>query len=158
MVAAGFLFGLFGCLEKEEIPVSSDIPCPNNPFGLFKIHLTLVDTDTKEPLPDLRIHLSNNTSFQINGPGAVEQVTNGDGVVHITIAAAPPVPQEFVLSLTDITKSRSFQQAYISIRFIDPNFKFIPEDAKKWGKLYQGTAELTLTRELKQIRDESYRF
>ena len=149
-VAVGFLLYLSGCLEKDVQPQNQT----GGPIGLFKIHLTLIDADTKDPLPDLLIKLSNNTSSQMRDPDAPEQVTDTTGIVHLTIAATPPVPQEFHLSLTDTTQIRIFQQEYISVRFSDPVFKYRPEDATKWGTLYQGTADLTITRELKQIYHE----
>ena len=152
-VAAGLLFGISGCWEKEAVPVPREHFA--DPFGLFKIHLTLLDVDSKEPLSDLQVKLVINTFSQINDPETVSgQVTDSTGLVHITIAAAPPIPQEFVLSVTDTTKCRSFQQKQISVRFIDPVFIYRPKDATIWGKLYQGTAELNLTRELKQTYDE----
>ena len=153
LIVAGFLFGVSGCFEKDEFPKTpSKKQAPADPFGLFNIYLTLFDLETKEPLPDLLIKLSNITSSRMNDPETVDrQVSDTLGFVHITIAAAPPIPQEFVLSVADTTKIRSFQQQYISVRFIDPIFKYIQKDAAEWGNMYQGTAELTLTRELKQI-------
>ena len=151
----GFLLGLpEGCLEKDIYEPSTPSVQPVNPFGLFKIHLTLIDIDTKTPLPNLQVRLSNNTSSQMSDPAAKGQVTDSTGLVHVTIAAAPPMPQEFVLSFTDTTRTRSFQQQYISVFFIDPVFKYISKDAIIWGKRYQGTAEFSLTRELKQIYHE----
>jgi len=154
IVVAGLLSGMSGCFEKEGIHQSEPTSRPDNPFGLYKIHLTLIDIDTKDPLPNLLVKLLYNTSFQMNSPDAAKQVTDSVGVVHITIAAAPPVPQEFLFSLSDTTRIRSFQQTSISIRFIDPVFKYTLSDALIWGKLYQGTTELTLTRELKQNNHE----
>ena len=152
MVVTAQLLGLPGCLEKDELPNGNGttLLTPSDPFGLYKIHLTLVDADTKESLPNVLAKLSNNTSFQMSSPEASEQITDSTGVVHITIAATPPIPQEFIFSLTDTTLKRSFFQTSISIRFIDPVFIYIPKDAARWGKLYQGTAELTLIHELKQ--------
>ena len=151
IVVAGLLSGMPGCLEKEGMPQSVSTSHPNNHFGLYKIHLTLIDVDTKDPLSDLHVKLSNNTSFQMSSPSEAQQVTDSIGMVHITIAAAPPIPQEFLFSISDTTRTRLFQQTTISIRFVDPVFKYIPTDALIWGKLYQGTTELTLLREIKQI-------
>ena len=153
LAVMGMLFGLLGCLEKDEIPngTGNSLTTPAEPFGLYKIHLTLIDADTKASLPNLLVKLSNNTSFQMSSSEVTEQITDSTGVVHITIAATPPIPQEFIFSLTDTTLMRYFQQTSISIRFIDPVFIYIPKDAARWGKLYQGTAELTLIHELKQI-------
>ena len=155
-VVMGLLFGFAGCLEKEAFPQQGHLSekAPKSAFGLYKIHLTLIDADTKEPLPDLLVKLANNTSTQMTDPDAKDGVTDVKGVVDIIIAATPPVPQEFVLSFADTTESRSFQQADISVYFFNPVFKFFSDDAAKWGRLYQGTAELTLTRELKQIHYE----
>ena len=154
MIVAGFLITMIGCLEKEGNLVSTVRIDNKSAFGLYKIQLTLLDADTKDPLPNLVLKLANNTPAQMIDPNVSENVTNTEGVVRITIAATPPVPQEFVFSFTDKAQSLLFQQSYISVFFINSVFKFFPDDATKWGKLYQGTAELILTRELKQIRYE----
>jgi len=156
-IAVTWLFVcFFGCLEKEEY--SREVPLgrntPNSAFGLFKVHLTLIDADTSEPLPDLLVKLLNDTSSQMNDSKGGDQVTDTRGVVSVTIAAAPPIPQEFVLSFTDTTHRRSFQTQTISVYFPHPVFNYIQDDAVNWGKLYQGTAVLTLTREIKQKQDE----
>jgi hypothetical protein len=150
------LIGFFGCLEKEEYfpEVQPGKNIPKSAFGLFKVHLTLIDAETSEPLPDLRVKLSNETSSQMNDTKGNDQVTDIHGFVCVTIAAAPPIPQEFVLSFADTTNSRSFQTGSMSVYFFNPVFKYIPDDAGFWGKLYQGTAVLTLSRELKQKHDE----
>ena len=153
-ITVGFILNFSGCLEKNVYPDGHYEHQPEGPIGLFKIHLTLIDSETKDPLPHLLIKLFYNTSSQMSDPVAAEPVTDSTGIVHIAIAATPPVPQEFLFSLTDTTQNRIFQQAYISVRFSDPVFKYRPDDATKWGILYQGTADLTITRELKQIYHE----
>ncbi|MCL2726898.1 MAG: hypothetical protein FWD56_00775 [Bacteroidales bacterium] len=150
---AGLLFGIAGCLEKEYYPdleLTSHGQAFDFPFGLYKLHLTLVDAGSQDPLPGLLVQLSKNTFSQRGATEPVEQVTDSLGLVHIAITASPPVPQEFVLSFSDTTQRRLFVQESIVIFFRDPVFKYVPRDAAVWGKLYQGTAEMTLTHELTQ--------
>ena len=151
---AGLVFGIGGCLEKGyivDIDLTSQIQGLDYPFGLYKIHLTLVDSDTQDPLPGLLVQLSKNTFSQKGAQASSEQVTDALGLVHISVTASPPVPQEFLFSFSDTTRSRLFQQESIVIFFKDPAFIYTPKDAAMFGKLYQGTAEMTLTYELTQI-------
>ena len=151
IIVAGFFFGIGGCLEKEYWPPVESVSHPDYPFGLYKMHLTLIDSETKEPLPDLHVQLSKDSYSQKGESDPAKQVTDANGLVHITIAASPPVPQEFALSITDKTESRSFQQETITILFKNPVFMYVPKEATIWGSLYQGTAEQTFTYELKQL-------
>ena len=151
IVIAGFIFGIGGCLEREYWPPVESVSHPDYPFGLYKMHLTLIDSETKEPLLDLQVQLSKDSFSQKGESDAAKQVTDANGLVHITIAASPPVPQEFVLSIADKTESRLFQQETITVLFKDPVFMYAPKEAAIWGKLYQGTAEQTFTYELKQL-------
>ena len=150
---AGLVFGIGGCLEKEyyiETNTTSHGQAFDYPFGLYKIILTLVDTDTQDPLSGLLVQLSKHTFSQRGAIVPVEQVTDSLGLVRISITASPPVPQEFVLSFTDTTQRRVFVQESIVIFFRDPVFRYVPRDAAVWGRLYQGTAEMALTHELTQ--------
>ena len=152
---AGLVFGIGGCLEKDYI-VEPSITTPHlqgfdYPFGLFKMNLTLIDADTQDPLSGMMVQLSKNTFSQRGVQEPAEQVTDSLGLVRISIAASPPVPQEFHLSFSDTIQSRLFQQESIVIFFKNPVFLYVPKDAAIFGKLYQGTAEMTLTYELTQI-------
>ena len=149
---AGLVFGIGGCLEKEYVVETNVSPLGlDSPFGLYKVHLTLIDANTQDPIPDLLVQLSKNTFSQKSDPNPAEQVTDALGLVRLSITASPPVPQEFVFSLSDPTQTRTFQQESITIFFKDPVFIYVPKDAALFGKLYQGTAEMTLTYELTQI-------
>jgi len=149
-VVTGALLFFGGCLEKDVV---ADVSNSDRgvPFGVFKVYLTLIDADTQEPLPDLLVKLLNGTVSATNNQAQGEYVTDSTGMVPITIASAPPAPQEFIFSLTDTTQCRTFNQGYISVFFTAPVFIYLPKDAEVWGKMYQGTAELSITRELKQL-------
>ena len=136
-VVTGFLFGFPGCLEKELVPETNSNPHLQEPFGLFKIHLKLIDNDSKEPISDLFVRLLGGNSPQPDDLETAGQVTDSTGLAHIVIASVPPAPQEFILSFSDTTKTRIFQQGYISVFFTLPVFTYIPKDAAKWGRLYQ---------------------
>ncbi|MDR2586282.1 MAG: hypothetical protein LBC84_08735 [Prevotellaceae bacterium] len=151
VIVTGLLIGSLGCSIKDA-PIARQIyKQPVNPFAIFNIYLTLIDSETKDPLSDLRIELFNKSSFRMSDSAIVaKQVSDSTGYLFISIVSTPPIPQEFVFTLSDTTQVRSFQQQYLSIRFLDPVFRYIQKDAAVWGNLYQGTAELTLTRELTQ--------
>lgn len=153
-VIAGFLYCSSGCLEKEELPGSVGIyGQQTDPFAIFKIHLKLIDADTQEPLSDVRAKIVFNATPSFNPPTA-EQVTDTLGVALLVFPAAPLVPKEFWLSLSDTTQIRRFQQEVISVLFTAPVFAYIPGDAAIWGTKYQGTAELVVSREINQIYND----
>jgi hypothetical protein len=140
--------GLTGCLEKEQPGL--EIPHSERPFGLFVIHLTLIDYDTKAPVPGLSVKVLNTNALLLNDE---ERLSNESGTIRVPIIAAPPVPQEFILSCVDVDNNRLFSYDNIVVRFSNPVFVYNPQDALALGKpkWYQGTTELTLISELRRI-------
>ena len=143
----GLFLGLVGCLEKEDRQPEGNYNVPNKPFGLFVIHLTLIDHDTKEPITGLLVKPVN---ARLIHKDIQSQRSDETGTVHLSIAAAPPIPQEFILSYVDTVEGQIFNPEHLVVRFADPVFIYLPKDANMLGWLYQGTTELTLTRELKR--------
>ena len=138
------LFGcLVGCLDKE--PHEHQIV--ERFFGLFVIHLTLLDYDTQEPLPGLSIKTLNVNVHHLN----YEDLSNEEGTIRVSLVTAPPTPQQFILSCIDAENDRLFSLDYAVVRFSNPIFVYAPKDAALLGKWYQGTAELTLTHEIRRI-------
>lgn len=153
VIAIGSLFSIAGCLEEDPIsktPHTTD-PYSNDPFALFRIQLTLIDSETRGPLSDMSIGLLNGSFLTKNNQETAEQVTDSTGFVRLVFAATPVVPKEFRLSFADTTQTRMFQQEFISVFFISPVFSYVPRDATAWGRFYQGTTELSISRELRQI-------
>ncbi|MCL1974067.1 MAG: hypothetical protein FWG54_04530 [Bacteroidetes bacterium] len=138
--------GMTGCLEREQpVPGGQII---ENPFGLFVIHLTLIDYDTKEPIPDLSIIA---LSAHVRQLDIEEEPSDEEGVIHVSLVAAPPTPQQFILSCIYADSNRPFSNDFIVVRFSNPIFVYYPKDAALLGKWYQGTAELSLTQEIRRI-------
>ena len=154
-IVSGFFFCMSACLEKHQVDPLNVINTNSvDPFALFRIHLTLLDADTQEPLPALQIKLLNKSSITKRIINDVGQVTDSAGVAHLEFASIPLVPKEFFLSISDTTQTRVINQEYISVLFVAPVFSYIPIDAAAWGSYYQGTTELYVSRELKQENNE----
>jgi len=117
---------------------------------LVVIHLTLLDYDSKESVPGLSVKVLNANAVQW---GDMESISDDSGMISVSITAAPPVPQEFIFSCMDADNQRLFSYDNIVVRFSNPVFIYNPQDAAMLGKPkgYQGTAELTLTSELRRI-------
>jgi len=130
--------GLSACLEKEPNPVESS----RAPFALYKMNVTFIDAVSKTPISDLQVLLPEH-------PGQAVLTTDALGKVQIEVYASPPTPRVFILSYTD--PQNRYEENTIHVTFTNPVFKLTSEDALKQGPLYQGLAEISITKELNII-------